>query len=497
VSEEVPDGWVDVSLGELLRGPLRNGHSARPSLDGSGVRALTLTAVTYGEFSEKNTKMTVADPTKVADLWLEPGDLLIERSNTPELVGTARLYRGPRQWAIFPDLLIRARLLEVASPDYVEALLLSHGSRNYFMESAQGTAGSMPKIDQGVIERLRVPLPPLVEQYRIVGMVDALLAQVTATRQRLASVHLILKRFRQSVLSAACSGRLTEVWRAHHPGAAPFLARHSAGQCRVCARLTSWTPHGEDWPESWVVVPIGCLVGVATGATPLRRRRDYYEHGTIPWVKSAAVNADRITEVNEFITEAALRETNAKVFSPGTLLVAMYGEGATRGKVTELAVPAATNQALAALTFDEVSAAIRPFLKLVLKSLYSENREASAGGVQPNLSLGMIRSIRVPLPPISEQQEIVRQVEALFSLADTIDRRIAMASARADVVTQAILNKAFRGELVPTEAELAHAEGRVYESAEALLARIQAERPATAKPSKGQRSRALRASART
>jgi type I restriction enzyme S subunit len=208
------------------------------------------------------------------------------------------------------------------------------------------------------------------------------------------------------------------------------------------------------------------------------------------------VNADRITKVDAFITETALRETNAKVFPPGTLLLAMYGEGATRGKVTELAVPAATNQALAALIFDEASAPLRPFLKLVLKSLYSENREASAGGVQPNLSLGMIRGIRVPLPPISEQQEILRQVEALFSLADAIERRVAAAAARADALTQSILAKAFRGELVPTEAEQAHAEGRDYESADALLARIQADRSIGVDPPNGRRGAARRPAAR-
>ncbi len=310
MSEEVPDGWVDVSLGELLREPLRNGHSARPSLDGSGVRALTLTAVTYGEFSEKNTKMTVADPTKVADLWLEPGDLLIERSNTPELVGTARLYRGPRQWAIFPDLLIRARLLEAASPDYVEALLLSHGSRNYFMESAQGTAGSMPKIDQGVIERLRVPLPPLVEQSRIVEMVDALLAQLSAARQRLASVLLILKRFRQSVLAAACSGKLTEDWRQRDV------------QDEVIAVESSL-------PNSWSGATLGELATLVTSGS--RGWAQHYSDVGPLFIRAQDINTDALVldEVAHVRPPRGAEGLRTRV-APGDLLVTITGANVTR-----------------------------------------------------------------------------------------------------------------------------------------------------------------------
>jgi type I restriction enzyme S subunit len=89
---DLPERWCWASLGALLSEPLRNGHSARASGDGTGIRTLTLTAVTVGDFSEKNTKLTVAKPEDVEDLWLQPGDFLIERSNTPELVGTSRCF---------------------------------------------------------------------------------------------------------------------------------------------------------------------------------------------------------------------------------------------------------------------------------------------------------------------------------------------------------------------------------------------------------------------
>jgi type I restriction enzyme S subunit len=93
-----------------------------------------------------------------------------------------------------------------------------------------------------------------------------------------------------------------------------------------------------------------------------------------------------------------------------------------------------------------------------------------------------LRLIAVPTPPLPEQHEIVHRVNALFKLVDAIEARVSAAAARAEKLTQAILAKAFRGELVPTEAELARQEGHDYEPASALLARIRAERDALAAP---------------
>jgi type I restriction enzyme, S subunit len=104
-------------------------------------------------------------------------------------------------------------------------------------------------------------------------------------------------------------------------------------------------------------------------------------------------------------------------------------------------------------------------------------QESAYGAGKPGLNLDNIRNVSLALPPLAEQQEIVRRVEALFQLADQLEARYQRAKAQVDKLQQAILAKAFRGELVPTEAELARQAGRSYESAAALLARIQAARP--------------------
>ena len=134
---QLPEGWCWATVEAVLNEPLRNGHSARASGDGTGVRTLTLTAVTYGDFSEKNIKYTTADPSQVEDLWIEPGDILIERSNTPELVGTARLFQGPSRFAIFPDLLIRIRVSPLVDVRFCGIFLQSYLARRYFQSHAK------------------------------------------------------------------------------------------------------------------------------------------------------------------------------------------------------------------------------------------------------------------------------------------------------------------------------------------------------------------------
>jgi len=207
---ELPEGWCWTSLDALLREPLRNGHSARESKDGSGIRTLTLSAVTLGDFSAANTKVTVALPDKVSDLWLLTGDILVERSNTPELVGLSALFRGPDQFAIFPDLMIRVRTTPQVDVEFVATLMRENRVRSCWRSQAQGIAGTMPKISQDVIAKTLVPLPPLLEQQRIVNDLSARLSSADAALKNAALSESRVRRLRQSILKWAFEGRLVD-----------------------------------------------------------------------------------------------------------------------------------------------------------------------------------------------------------------------------------------------------------------------------------------------
>jgi type I restriction enzyme, S subunit len=167
----VPESWEVAPLKTLLSEPLRNGHSAKASGSGEGVRTLTLTAVTRRDFSVQNTKLTVADPHRVRDMWLRTGDILVERANTFEYVGLAALYDGPSDFAIYPDLMIRVRVDENRiRPKFLTDFLITPGCRLYFQKQARSTAGNFPKIDQGTVEQTLISFPSAEEQDNIVSL---------------------------------------------------------------------------------------------------------------------------------------------------------------------------------------------------------------------------------------------------------------------------------------------------------------------------------------
>ena len=244
-------------------------------------------------------------------------------------------------------------------------------------------------------------------------------------------------------------------------------------------------------PSTWARCSLDKIFSVETGATPLRKNSAYYKNGKIPWIKTGEVQNCDIWEAEEFITTLAIKETNAKLFPVGTILIAMYGEGKTRGQVGRLRISAATNQASAALVNPSLPQIAQDYVYYFCLGQYEQLRQKAFGGNQPNLSLGVIKRWYLNVPPVKEQEEIVRRVETLFNLADVIEKRVETTRKRADKLTQAVLVKAFRGELVSAEAELARKEGRDYEPASKLLERIKAAREkAAARNGNGRAKRA-------
>ena len=207
VTEWAGEGFPQMRLGDVLREPLRNGHSAKTDPLGT-IPILALTAVTLDDFGAHNIKMTAADPRRVRDLWIQPGDLLIERSNTRELVGTACLYRGLPNLAVYPDLIIRARVNGRVVPEYAELVLKAPRSRLYFQQRAQGISGTMPKIDQQAIEDLVFTLPPPEVQAAIVQEAERKLTLLGSLQKNLELVAKRSSALRSSILTAAFSGQL-------------------------------------------------------------------------------------------------------------------------------------------------------------------------------------------------------------------------------------------------------------------------------------------------
>ena len=190
-------------------------------------------------------------------------------------------------------------------------------------------------------------------------------------------------------------GRKVEALKAHKRGLMQQLFPRE-GETRPRLRF----PEFRDAPE-WRNAPLGELFDTMTGGTPDRARKDYW-NGSIPWITTSLVDFNVITKAEEFITEAGLENSSAKVFPKGTVLMALYGQGKTRGKVALLGIEATTNQACAAILPGNKIDPLFTFANLCGR--YQEMRALSNAGGQENLSQGLIRDLPLSYPTDPDEQ---------------------------------------------------------------------------------------------
>lgn len=199
-------------------------------------------------------------------------------------------------------------------------------------------------------------------------------------------------------------------------------------------------------PERWKRVPLGEIAQITSGGTPDRAQPAYWG-GDIPWVTTGEIQFNTISDTVETITEAGLKNSAAKIFPPGTLLMAMYGQGKTRGQVAKLGISATTNQACAAILLDHGHDP--EFFFQTLASHYEEIRELGNAGTQKNLNGGLIKKIVVPLPPLPEQQRISMVVGAWDTAIATTEKLHANSRRQKQIISQALLSG--RRRLLQTE----------------------------------------------
>lgn len=220
-------------------------------------------------------------------------------------------------------------------------------------------------VTRAFLSELQIPLPPLEVQQQIVAEID---------------------RYRKVL------GGARQVLDGYHP--------------TVGIRA--------DWPAT----PLGELTKIRSGGTPDRGNPEYWG-GTIPWIKTGQINFNRITQADEFITEAGMENSAARMVPAGTILMAMYGQGVTRGRVAILDIDATTNQACAAI---EVASPDldRDFLYWSLVGKYDELRTLSEarGGNQSNLNAQLIRDVKIAVPALSVQRDIVAEIQAEQALVN-------------------------------------------------------------------------------
>jgi len=170
-----PDSWAWVHLGSLVTFGPKNGYSPKAVERPTKVKSLTLSATTSGAFDGSFFKYIDEDVPYDSDLWLSDGDILVQRGNTIDYVGVAAVFRGPKRTFIYPDLMMKIRVASELDLDFIHLALNGPMAREFIVSRASGTSGTMPKINQGVLLDIPIPLPPALEQRRIATRVQSLM----------------------------------------------------------------------------------------------------------------------------------------------------------------------------------------------------------------------------------------------------------------------------------------------------------------------------------
>jgi type I restriction enzyme, S subunit len=340
----------------------------------------------------------------------------------------------------------------------------------YFLKTVDlsvfSRSSTVPSIRKGDVEELHFPLSPLPEQKRIVAKLDETLAQVDTIKARLDAIPKILKRFRQSVLASAVSGKLTEEWRVNNASGcaeAELIANFAKNSGKLKLRgkqanlselslltlPTSWT-----WTQNYKLAKDASNSICAGPFGTIFKAKDFRDEG-VPIIFLRHVKEDGFNQNKPNYMDRAVWEDLHQEYSVngGELLVTKLGD--PPGECCSYPENAGTSMVTPDVLKMDVDerCADKKYLRSYFNSpISTEIIEKLAFGVtRLRIDIAMFKGFPVPLPPMEEQKEIVRLVDQYFAFADTIETQVRKAQKRVDNLTQSILSKAFRGELVPQD----------------------------------------------
>jgi type I restriction enzyme S subunit len=463
--DELPQGWTTAPLADLLvalesgsrpRGGVRGITKGVPSIGGEHLKydgAFDFTSVKYV-------------PEKFAAGMkrgrIQANDILVVKDGAT--TGKTAFVDGtfPFKKAVVNEHVFICRPTPEIEPRFLFRFLTSRDGQGRMLENFKGSAQG--GINQSFAPNTEIPLAPLNEERRIVAKLEKLLGKVDACQQRLAKIPVLLKRFRQSVLAAACSGRLTADWRDGNgsvESAQGFFEkistrRQEAWKKRVNGRYKRKYPAPEnfdsenlpDVPESWMWVSADAICSQITDGEHIQPP---YQTEGYPMLSAKHVRDGFVTmEDAGLISESDFKKA-LKRCEPvnGDVLIVSVGATTGRAAIVRDCPPFAIVRSVLLL---KPLVPAEFFLRWLQGAwCFRWMTRASGASAQPHFYIRDTKRLPVAFPPLAEQKEIVRRVEALFALADQIEARYAKAKAHVEKLTQSILAKALRGELVPQD----------------------------------------------
>jgi type I restriction enzyme S subunit len=442
---ELPDGWTKTSLGEIANW----GSGGTPS---RSEEAFYGGSIPWFKSGELNTRYIKNSEEYITESAVRASSAKIFPAGS---VAIAMYGATIGKTAILGVDAATNQACAVGIPieGLVSADLLYHllqNEKTVFIEKGKG--GAQPNISQAVIKAHEIHLPPISEQLRIVQKLDELLAQVDTLKVRIDAIPALLKRFQQSVLAAAVSGDLTKDWREQHEHA------------------------------SWISSNFGGVGETSGGLTKNSKRVGLALE--MPYLRVANVQANKLDLIDVSTIGLTEKESKKTRLSFGDILI-VEGNGSLehigRAAMWRNEIPSCSHQNH--LIRWRTHGDVLPEFALY-RLLSPQGREQLINAAKSTtglhtLSISKVSALPISVPEEKEQTEIVRRVEQLFAFADQLEAKVQNAKERIDKLTQSILAKAFRGELVPQDPN--------DEPASVLLERIKAQRAAEPKAKRGRK----------
>ncbi|EAH5038240.1 restriction endonuclease subunit S [Campylobacter coli] len=404
-------GWEWKSLGEIFN--IERGGSPRPIKEfltdkEDGINWIKIGDIKNQKYLYKTEEKIIQEGLKKSKLVIE-GDLLVSNSMSFGKPVIVKLQKG----AIHDGWLLLKEKINL-NKEYFYYLFSSNFMYNFLSYQASGSTVKNLNIDK--LKQIEIPLPPLKEQERIVGILDESFAKIDESIKILEQDLLNLDELMQSALQ-----------KAFNP-------------LKDNAKENYKLPQGWEWKN------LGEIANTSSGGTPSRNKKEYWENGNIKWLKSGELNDGYIDFIEENITEEAIKNSSAKIFQKGTLLIAMYG--ATAGKLGILNLDSTTNQAICAfLHKDKNIKFLEKFLFYFLFFLRDKIIKDSFGGAQPNINQTYIKNLQIPLPPIKEQEQIASHLDELSSHVKNLKQNYQAQIKNLQELKNSLLDKAFKGRL--------------------------------------------------
>ena len=368
--------WQQIPLGNLVS-TIKNGSNASQNKSNNGIPITRIETISDEFINWKKVGyIKKISKSEFEKHKIKKGDILFSHINSKPHIGKTAICSDDTNDLIHGINLLLIRTNDRVTPNFLLYALRDKKISRYFA-SISSQSVNQASINQSQMKKIRFLIPSINLQKQIAQILSTLQNKVELVDKQIKLYEELKKSIMQKLFSEGLYG---EKQKESEVGLVP---------------------------ESWIIKKTGEIAKLKSGGTPSRKNEAYWKNGSINWVKTGEVKYCEILETEEKITELGLNNSSAMLFPKGSLLMAMYGQGVTRGKVAILGIEAATNQACVCITPINSEKILTKYLYYYYQYAYDFIRGYSHGAQQKNLSGNLIKSIPIPISTTDEQRKIV------------------------------------------------------------------------------------------